>query len=57
MIHLTTLDRGPIDMPKANIREVQALGDGAIVYQKAGPPVRVLQSASWIIALWKQGRG
>lgn len=57
MIQLTTFDRIPIDMPKANIREVQSLGDGAIVYQKAGPPIRVVQSVSWIVARWKQSRG
>ena len=54
MIRLTTPDGTMIEMAKVDIREVQPLGDGAIVYQKAAPPVRVLQSASWIVALWKR---
>ncbi len=53
MIHVTAPDTTPIDVAKADIRDVQTLGDGAIVFMKAGPPVRTIQSANWIIALWK----
>lgn len=54
MIHLTSPDGTPIDIQRANIREVQPLGDGAIVFLNSGPPARVQQSASWIIAMWKR---
>jgi hypothetical protein len=53
MMHLTRPGGDPVDIEKADIREVRPLGDGAILFVEAGPPVRVMQSASWIIALWK----
>ncbi len=53
MIHLTAIDSTPVDISKAEIREVEPLGDGAIIFQNAGPPIRVIQGMPWIMALWK----
>lgn len=54
MIHLTRSDGTPIDLEIAEIRDVQPVGDGSVVYSKYGAPVRVMQSVSWIVALWKR---
>jgi len=54
VLYLTGPDGTPLDIQKDNVREVQPLGDGAIVFLNSGPPARVLQSASWIMAMWKR---
>ncbi len=54
MIQLTAPDGTPVDIDRGCIREVHPLGDGAIVFLKTQPPVRVIQSVGWIVALWKR---
>lgn len=52
MIPLTTTEGRLVDVRKAEIKEVLPLGDGAVVYLTGGAPIRVMQSANWIIGLW-----
>ncbi|WP_454887324.1 hypothetical protein [Sphingomonas oryzagri] len=56
MIPLTCMDGTPVDIDAATIRDVQPLGDGCVIYLKEDPPVRVMQSVPWVVALWKAKR-
>ena len=54
MIHLTRTDGTPIDVSRDEIVSVEPIGEVGVIHLKEGPPIRVLQSASWVVALWKQ---
>jgi len=51
VIPLTTTEGRLVDVRKAEIEEVLPLGDGAVVYLTGSAPIRVMQSAHWIIGL------
>jgi len=58
MIPLTTMEGRLVDVRTSEIKEVLPLGDGAVVYLIGGAPIRVIQSANWIVGLWgRDGRG
>ena len=52
MIPLTTTEGRLVDVQEAEIEEVRPLGGGAAVYLTGSAPIRVIQSANWIIGLW-----
>ena len=53
VIPLTQLDGTLVDVERIAIHDVQPLGDGCVIYMTGGPPVRVMQSMAWVMALWK----
>lgn len=57
VIPLTRIDGTFVDVERSGIRDVQPLGEGCVIYMAGGPPVRVLQSVPWVVALWKLDNG
>lgn len=50
MILLTGMDGSPVTIDRSNIREVHALGSGALILLNVGKPIRVMQSADRVDA-------
>ncbi len=55
MIHLTLEDGTPATIRRDDIRGIQSIGDGAIVFLACEPSVRVRQTANLVLALWRMG--
>ena len=53
VIPLTQIDGTLVDVERIGIQNIEPLGDGCVIYMAGGPPVRVLQSMAWVMALWK----